>query len=103
MLVQETQMNTIAKMMIAVSLAALPVAASAQSATNGDLAYCRALSDTYARYVGHGELSNHNDRFYGDLDSQVALSKCHEGDAKAAIPVLERTLARNGITLPPRS
>jgi hypothetical protein len=80
----------------------LPVVASAQSPA--DLAYCRALSDIYVRYIGWDELySDRGIRRRANIDAQVALAKCRQGrDTAWAIPILERELIANRFTLPAR-
>lgn len=74
---------------------ALPFAASAQS---DDAAYCKALIQSYQRYVvktgGHSPNT-------GSLDGQVAMERCHAGDT-SGIPVLEQKLRAAGVELPAR-
>lgn len=80
----------------------LPPAAHAQQvATAADLRYCAQLSDLYVRYVGRSE-HGPNAPVKPDVNGGVALAKCHEGDAAASIPILERKLRNAGFTLPPR-
>jgi hypothetical protein len=95
-------MSTISRLMTLAVTAALPVAASAQTGSRSDLAYCQALSETYLRYVGHHESDHRPPYLRGTLDGQVAVAKCRQGDAAAAIPVLERVLTDNKFTLPAR-
>jgi len=63
--------------------------------------YCEALSDLYMRYVGNPETQPRNVR-RNDADAEKALAQCRHGDAAASIPVLERKLVDNRITLPQR-
>jgi hypothetical protein len=63
--------------------------------------YCEALSDLYMRYVGNPETEPRNVR-RNDAEAEKALSQCRRGDASASIPVLERKLTDNRITLPQR-
>lgn len=94
-------MNHLA-LLIAASLGTgLPVAASAETANQSDLAYCNAMSDIYARYIGHGEFSSHY-LHAGSAEGYVAIAQCRQGNAKAAIPALERALRDAKFTLPPR-
>jgi len=79
-----------------------PVAQAQQAARTTDLRYCAQLSDLYVRYVGRSE-AGPNVPVKPDVNGGVALAKCHEGDAAAAIPILERKLLNAGFTLPPRS
>ncbi len=80
---------------------AMPVASSAQT-PNGDLAYCRALSTVYIRYIGHNWQYGDRQMLQANNDAQIALAKCEQGDTAGAIPVLERELIKNGFTLPAR-
>ena len=80
----------------------LPAAAQAQQvASAADLRYCAQLSDLYIRYVGRSE-AGPSAPVKPDVNGGVALAKCHEGNAAAAIPILERKLRNAGFTLPPR-
>ncbi len=63
--------------------------------------YCEALSDLYMRYVGNPETQPRNVR-RNDAAAEKALAQCRHGDAATSIPVLERKLADNRITLPRR-
>jgi hypothetical protein len=78
-----------------------PSAHAQQVATAADLRYCAQLSDLYVRYVGRSE-AGPDVPVKPDVNGGVALAKCHEGDAAAAIPILERKLRNAGFTLPPR-
>jgi hypothetical protein len=60
------------------------------------------LSDTYVRYVGHDEQYGRHALTRGPLEGQVAVAQCRQGNAAVAIPVLERELRGQKITLPPR-
>ncbi len=96
-------MSSIVRLMTLGAMTALPVAASAQTGSRSDLAYCQALSETYVRYVGQDERGAYRGpSLRGSLDGQVAVAKCRQGDAAAAIPVLERVLTANGFALPAR-
>ncbi len=90
-----------AKLIAAACLSLLPAVSSAQTA-GGDLAYCRALSDVYVRYVGHDWQYGDRQRRQANNDAQVAVAQCEQGNAAAAIPVLERELIRNKFSLPAR-
>ena len=83
-------------------LSLLPAIASAQTTTAGDIAYCRALSNIYVRYVGHDWQYGDRQRFLANNDAQVALAQCEQGNAVPAIPVLERELIKNKFSLPAR-
>ena len=63
--------------------------------------YCEALSDLYMRYVGNPETEPRKVR-RNDAEAEKALSQCRQGDTAASIPVLERKLVDNRITLPQR-
>ncbi len=63
--------------------------------------YCEALSDLYMRYVGNPETQPRNVR-RNDADAENAMAQCRHGDWAASIPVLERKLVDNRITLPRR-
>jgi uncharacterized protein (UPF0147 family) len=53
------------------------------------------------RYVGNPETQPRNVR-RNDADAEKALAQCQRGEAAASIPVLERKLTDNRITLPQR-
>jgi hypothetical protein len=74
---------------------ALPVAASAQS---NDATYCKALIQSYQRYVV--KTGSHSPNT-GGLDGQVAMEHCRAGDT-SGIPVLEQKLRGAGVELPGR-
>ncbi len=78
-----------------VTAAALPLAASAQS---NDAAYCKALIQSYQRYVVKNGSHSPNT---GSLDGQVAVEHCRAGDT-SGIPVLEQKLRGAGVELPAR-
>ncbi|HZP98184.1 MAG TPA: hypothetical protein VFB13_01505 [Reyranella sp.] len=86
---------------LSVLLAGGVVAAGSALAQGGSVAYCAALADRYARYVGTSEFSPRNqaDR-RSDPEARLAMSQCHQGQAAAAIPVLERRLRDAGVGLP---
>jgi hypothetical protein len=67
----------------------------------GDQRYCSALSQLYMRYVGNPETEPRGVR-RNDAAAEDAMAKCRQGNAVAAIPVLERKLTDNRITLPAR-
>jgi hypothetical protein len=90
-----------AKLIAVAGLSLLPALSSAQT-TGGDLAYCRALSNVYVRYVGHDWQYGDRQMALANNDAQVAVAKCEQGDTAGAIPVLERELVKNKITLPAR-
>ena len=80
----------------------LPLAAQAQQVSRtADLRYCAQLSELYIRYVGRSE-HGPSAPVKPDVNGGVALAKCHEGDAAASIPILERKLLNAGFTLPQR-
>ena len=88
---------------IAAALALSTTAAFAASPPRSDQAYCMALSDTYVRYIGHDEdYGHHRGYLRGSLDGQVAVAQCKQGNATAAIPVLEKKLIDQKFTLPAR-
>ena len=80
----------------------LPLLAHAQPDLRSDQAYCWRLSDLYLRYVGSNERSDGSLIRRTDIEGRYAVSRCEQGDAVAAIPILERKLVNNGFTLPPR-
>ena len=89
-------------LVIAGLAASLPLASGLQAADRAaDLRYCAQLSELYVRYVGRSEAGPRTP-VRPDVNGGVALAKCHEGDAAAAIPILERKLVNAGFTLPPR-
>jgi hypothetical protein len=90
-----------AKLIAVAGLSLLPAISSAQT-PSGDLAYCRALSQIYVRYIGHDWQYGDRQMLIANNDAQVAVAKCEQGDAVSAIPVLERALINSKITLPAR-
>ena len=86
---------------VAAALAALPMAAFAQT-PQGELAYCQALASTYVHYIGRSEASPYNDVRRGSLDGQVVVSQCVPGRTAEAISILEQKLRNGKVTLPPR-
>jgi hypothetical protein len=97
-------MQRLGTMLFVAAGLAMPVAASAQTASRSDLAYCNALSDAYVRYIGRDETSGRRAirRGGGDAEGNVAVAKCRQGDAAAAIPTLEKKLTNAKFTLPDR-
>ena len=92
------------KFVPAVAVILLVSASSAQAQSrlsSPEQQYCEALSDLYMRYVGNPETQPRNVR-RNDADAEKALAQCRHGAAAAPIPVLERKLVDNGITLPQR-
>jgi hypothetical protein len=91
------------KRLVAVAIAVMlaPPAHAQGRLSSAGQQYCEALSDLYMRYVGNPETEPRNVR-RNDADAEKALSQCRQGDAAASIPVLERKLTDNRITLPPR-
>jgi uncharacterized protein (UPF0147 family) len=79
----------------------LASSAHAQGRGSPEQQYCEALGDLYMRYVGNPETQPRNVR-RNDADAEKALSQCRHGDWAASIPVLERKLSDNKITLPQR-
>ena len=94
-------MRLAAKLIATAGISLWPAISSAQS-SSGDLAYCRALSQIYVRYIGHDWQYGDRQMFIANNDAQVAVAKCEQGDAATAIPILERELIKNKFTLPPR-
>jgi hypothetical protein len=94
-------MRLCAKLIAVAGLSLWPAISSAQS-SSGDLAYCRALSQIYVRYIGHDWQYGDRQMLIANNDAQVAVAKCEQGDAATAIPILERELRKNKFTLPPR-
>jgi hypothetical protein len=83
-------MSTVAKILIAGAVLALPFAAAA----GDDGKYCQALSSAY-RVMSVSSAPN--------LVVPVAMAQCESGEFASAIPVLEEALRNSGVTLPPRS
>ena len=90
-----------AKLIAVAGLSLWPAISSAQT-TSGDLAYCRALSTIYVRYIGHDWQYGDKQLLQANNDAQVAVAQCEQGDAVSSIPVLERELVKNRFTLPAR-
>jgi hypothetical protein len=70
------------------------ITAAAFAQGSGDAAYCRALTDKYRTVTG------------GTQNNQAvveAMDQCAKGNTAAGIPVLEKALKDNQVTLPPRS
>jgi hypothetical protein len=93
--------KALALSILAAAVLLAPAAHAQQVATAADLRYCAELSYLYVRYVGRSE-AGPDVPVKPDVNGGVALAKCHEGDAAAAIPILERKLRNAGFTLPPR-
>jgi hypothetical protein len=88
------------KRVVAVAIAfLLACSAQAQVRRSPEQQYCEALSDLYMRYVGNPETEPRKIR-RNDADAEKALAQCRHGDTAASIPVLERKLTDNRITLP---
>ncbi len=83
-------MSTVAKILIGCAVAFAPFAASAAD----DAQYCHALSKAY-RDTAVSSAPN--------TVVPVAIAQCDQGDAVAAIPVLEQALRNGKVSLPPRS
>jgi hypothetical protein len=64
-----------------------------------DVAYCKALAQTYERYVVKIDTGHTVQR--GSTDASLALEQCRNGNI-AGIPVLERELKRAKVDLPAR-
>lgn len=84
-------MTTIAKLAIAGALAALPLAATAQSS---DAAYCETLSQLYRKTAAKHSTPA--------AAVPVAMAQCQAGNTANGIPVLEQALRNVGMTLPRR-
>ena len=69
------------------------------SAQADDVAYCKALAQTYLRYVV--KIDNGNTVQRGSTDASLALEQCRNGNV-AGIPVLERELRNAKVDLPAR-
>ncbi len=92
-----------AKLIAVAGLSLLPaLSSSSAQPAGGDLAYCRALSNIYVRYVGFDWQYGDRQRRLANNDAQIAVAQCEQGNAASAIPVLERALINNKITLPAR-
>ena len=90
------------RVFIVVAVAAVSIAPlSAQVGRSADLRYCAALSELYMRYVGNPVTEPRSIR-RNDVVADEALYQCRRGEPAAAIPVLERKLIDNRITLPAR-
>ena len=85
---------------VAAMMATFPAYAQGRG-SSADQKYCAALSDLYQRYVGNPETEPRNVR-RNDADAEEALTQCRRGNTAASIPVLERKLSDNKITLPQR-
>jgi hypothetical protein len=85
---EENVMKSIATFIVGMTLA-LPFAAFAQSA---DAKYCEALSVEYRKLNTGSESGAAAD----------AMANCKAGNTAAGIPVLEKALTDQKVTLPPR-
>jgi hypothetical protein len=86
----------ITKWIVSALAVALPLSTLAQS---DDVAYCRALTAKYQKYLVKTEGGHVTQK--GSLDGSVAAEHCKAGDT-SGIPVLERKLRAAGVELPPR-
>jgi hypothetical protein len=77
-------------LVVGVSLA-LPFAAFGQS---NDATYCAALSKLFREIVANG---------ISDSPESVAMAQCAAGNTAAGIPVLEKSLREQKVSLPPRN
>ena len=93
--------KTLVLSILIAAISSLPGAHAQQTSRATDLRYCAQLSELYIRYVGRSE-AGPDVPVKPDVNGGVALAKCHEGDAAASIPILERKLLNAGFTLPPR-
>jgi hypothetical protein len=91
-------MKTLTMCLVTAAALAMPVAAFAQSSA-ADAKYCGLLSHEYQKYV-----SSDQDKRPHAAPANVtdAMSKCPT-DATSAIPVLEKALTDQKITLPSRN
>lgn len=90
------------KRVLAIAIAVLLASsAHAQVRRSPEQHYCEALSDLYMRYVGNPETEPRKIR-RNDAEAEKALAQCRRGEVAASIPVLERKLVDNRITLPQR-
>jgi hypothetical protein len=87
----------------ALGLSLLACAQRQPASSPQDLAYCAKLSQLYQRYVGADPGSSTMAGVTPDVAGGEAVAKCREGDAKAAIPTLERLLKDADVTLPSRN
>jgi hypothetical protein len=88
---------------VLLSVAVVLVATSgcAPRGASSDLRYCAALGQLYMRYVGNPETEPRAVR-RNDAAAEDAMAQCRQGNAATSIPVLERKLTDNRITLPSR-
>ncbi|HSI00372.1 MAG TPA: hypothetical protein VLA02_07195 [Reyranella sp.] len=95
-------MHTLLRGLVVVAVLFTASGAGAQSrSVPADLRYCWALSELYQRYVGNPVTETSSIR-RNDAAAEAALAHCRQGNAAAAIPVLERKLLDNRFTLPAR-
>lgn len=92
---------------LAAAVAGLSLLACAQqqqpASSPQELAYCARLSQLYQRYVGPAPAAGNMGGVTPDVQGGEAIAKCREGDAKAAIPTLERLLRNADVPLPSRT
>jgi hypothetical protein len=93
----EADMIANIKWLMPIVAVAFPLTVFAQSS---DATYCKALSDKYMAFVEN--MQGHSQQ-PGGIEGNVAVEQCKEGNAAAAIPVLERKLRDAKIALPKRS
>lgn len=65
-----------------------------------DAAYCAAMGNLAWRYIAASAIDGTSKP---DLETKTAIEECDKGNYAAGIPVLERKLRDNHITLPKRS
>jgi len=91
----EKTMNTLSKVLPAVALFSLPVAAFAQSS---DADYCKALVAKYEQYL---DMDSKMGQQPLGLEVRSGVEKCKAGDP-AGIPMIEKALRDAKFSLPPR-
>jgi hypothetical protein len=84
-------MKTPILLLVACASIALPFAAFGQS---NDVDYCAALSKLFRIVVANG---------ISDSPETVAMAQCAAGNTAAGIPVLEKFLTDQKVSLPPRN
>jgi hypothetical protein len=87
--------NDFIKVLPALALVSLPIAAIAQSS---DADYCRALVAKYEQYL---DMDSKRGQQPVSLDLRSGVEKCKAGDP-AGIPVIEKALKDAKFSLPPR-
>jgi hypothetical protein len=91
----EKIMNTAIRVLLAVTLFSLPVAAFAQS---GDAAYCKALVSKYEQYLDQSSKKGEQPQ---NVAAKTGVEKCKTGDT-SGIPAIEKALKDAKFDLPPR-